>query len=75
MLACDRCGKEIPQCERKDAERRMIIYGSQEDYTIYNLDLCEDCLKLYDDYRSKMESYFMVNEDPIKILDDKKYWL
>ena len=74
MLVCDRCGSELSYEERKDADSVMTIYAAQGAYIGHHLDLCKKCKRLFEDYKGKMESYFMVNDEPIKILNDEKYW-
>lgn len=76
MLLCDRCGKELTYQERKNNERPVFtIYSAQGAYIGHYVDLCSDCKRQFDDYKGKMESYFMVaTDDPIEILDGVKYW-
>lgn len=74
MLVCDRCGKKLAYQERKYADSTMIIYSAQGAYIGHCLDLCPDCHRLFNEYKNKMESYFMVNEDPVQILSNEIYW-
>ena len=74
MMVCDRCKKELSLKERDDADKIMTIYSAQGAYTNRHVDLCPNCKRLFLDYKEKMESYFMVNIDPIAIFKDKNYW-
>lgn len=73
MLVCDRCGDKIPSGIKRD-ENYMTIYSAQGAYIGHRADLCKNCKRLFEEYKNKMESYFMVNDEPIKILDDERYW-
>lgn len=74
MLVCDRCEKKLTYQEKRNADSSMTIYSAAGCYIGHCLDLCPDCKRLFDEYKNKMESYFMVNEDPIKILNNEIYW-
>lgn len=74
MLVCDRCGEKLSINEREQASSSKIIYVGACAYTGSRVDLCKNCHQLFQTYKNKMESYFMVNENPIKILDGKVYW-
>ena len=74
MLVCDRCGKKLTYQEKEGADITLTIYSAEAAYIGHCLDLCKDCRRLYVDYKDKMQSYFMVNEDPMKLLNDEVYW-
>lgn len=74
LCVCDRCGKKMNYKERSDAGASIVIYSAQAAYIGHAVDLCPDCKRLFEQYKNKMESYFMVNEDPIKIFNDEIYW-
>lgn len=74
MLVCDRCKNKLSYRERKDADTTLILYSAQGAYIGHHFDLCENCKRLFEEYKNKMESYFMVNDDPIKILNGETYW-
>lgn len=73
MLVCDRCGEKLSINERERASSSKTIYAAAGAYTVNKVDLCKKCHQLFQTYNNKMESYFMVNDDPIKILDGKIY--
>lgn len=74
MIVCDRCGAKIIKV--KDATKKsLVIYSRQAAYIWHPVDLCDECLREYEKFTHKAESYFMVNkEKPSEIFDTVKYW-
>lgn len=74
MIVCDRCGNKIIR-STDDTKNTVTIYRAQGAYIGHYVDLCEKCIREFDDYIGKAQSYFMVNkENPIGIFDGVKYW-
>ena len=73
MLVCDRCNHKITRPTDK-TKKTLIIYSRQAAHIGNNVDLCDECLRVLDKFTQKAESYFMVNDDPVKLFDNVKYW-
>ena len=74
MVLCDRCKKELSSQERASDGVHMSRYQNARCFEGEYVDLCFDCKRLRTEFLAKIESYFMVNEDPMKILEGKVYW-
>ena len=74
MVICDRCGKKLSYQEKQNSKKVLTIYSTEAAYIGHNVDLCENCKRIFEIYKNKMESYFMVNEYPMEILNNEKYW-
>lgn len=74
MIVCDRCGKKI--ADRIDKTKQtLFVYETSGAGIWHNVDLCKDCLYELENYKTRVESYFMVNKDnPIDIFNNVKYW-
>lgn len=74
MVLCDRCKKELSYKERGNSTVQIIHYKAAGAYIGKYVDLCPECKRLRDEFLNKMDSYFMIDKDPMKILEDKVYW-
>ena len=74
MVLCDRCKRELSYKERETAETHITWYKAEGAYIGKFVDLCPECKRLREDFLQKMDSYFMFNEDPKKILEGKVFW-
>lgn len=74
MLICDRCGEKLAWREKEKANVVLNIYSAQGAHIGHHVDLCQQCQRLYVDYKGKMESYFLVNDDPLKVFKKERYW-
>lgn len=74
MLVCDRCGAKIAQPNDR-TKKTLTIYSRAACYIGHYVDLCDDCVREFDGFMRKAESYFMVTgEKPSEIFDDSHYW-
>lgn len=74
MIICDRCGRKIPLLKE---ENRVYIhsYNTIARWNGQKVDLCDNCLREYQDMMHKAQSYFMVNkEKPSDIFNTVKYY-
>ena len=74
MLVCDRCGKTIPYKNSKYSEVTVRICSTEESHSAHHVNLCDDCKKIFNRCRVRMDSYFMTHADPLKLFNDKVYW-
>lgn len=74
MVLCDRCKKELSYEERKNATTRITHYHPTGCRTDEYVDLCSECKRLRNEFLDKLDSYFMIDKDPMKILEGKVYW-
>ena len=75
MVVCDRCGGKV-ECPDKKEQKLMTIYKAQGAYTNRYFDLCDSCLRKFQDYMGKAQSYFMIEtkSEPIDIINNVRYW-
>lgn len=73
MVVCDRCGKKM---QHSKEQKCMTMYHAEGAYSKPYVDLCDDCLRKFEDYIGKAQSYFMTEteNEPINIINNVRYW-
>lgn len=75
MVVCDRCGGKVEHPKSKE-QKCMTMYCAEGAYTNRYVDLCNDCLRKFENYIGKAQSYFMAEteKEPIDIINNVRYW-
>ena len=74
MIVCDRCEKKINEKTSKTA-RNVTLYSTAGSYCGKTVDLCDQCLREFNDFIGKAESYFMANDkNPLDLFENVRYW-